>query len=161
MTPSDARTNLAHDAEQRRARILAMEAGAELDALEEQRRAILEMPPGDQLNALVAEQVMGWERIEGEPPVRTYWLSTRRHDDGRRIAAGVWQIPRYSTNPGASWSVVEALPGCCTKITRENVAGVRYDVTINLDESHTRTFHARAGTMPLAVCRCALLAALP
>lgn len=130
---------LSHLAEQERARILAMEAGTELDVL-------------------IAEQVMGWERIEGEPPVRTYWLSTRRHDDGRRIAAGALQIPRYSTNPGASWSVVEALPGCCTKITRENVAGVRYDVTINLDESHTRTFHAMAGTMPLAVARAALLA---
>jgi hypothetical protein len=132
---------LSHLAEQERARILAMEAGTELDVL-------------------IAEQVVGWERIEGEPPVRTYWLSTRRHADGRRIAAGSWQIPRYSTNPGASWLVVEALPGCCTKITRENVAGVRYDVTINLDESHTRTFHAMAGTMPLAVCRCALLASL-
>jgi hypothetical protein len=147
---------LRHLAEQERARILSMEAGAELNALVAEK--IFSLTPCDgwvPMNFGSAGGPALARRCDHAPDT---CYSTRTLGSIRGRIGGA---PPYSTDPGAAWLVVEALPGCCTKIIRENVAGVRYDVTINLDESHTRTFHAMAGTMPLAVCRCALLAARP
>jgi hypothetical protein len=138
-----------------------------LSHLAEQERArILSLMPGPELNVEVGRVIFGIKRFysyDGKPwePGATDWPQfIPSGKPWRTHSIDAVALPRFSEEAGAAWSVVEALPGCCTKITRENVAGVRYDVTINLDESHTRTFHARAGTMPLAVARAALIATL-
>lgn len=125
------------------------------------------MEAGRELDALVAEQVMGWERdlnIPINPKYRgiKYWKSPT----GMR--ADINLIPHYSTDIASAWEVVEKaheLTGCTISLhlfgTFERVSGMPkymckfYGGRIGhpTPELTTKAF---GDTPMLAICRAAL-----
>lgn len=68
------------------------------------------MKPGRELDALVAEKVMGWNRLGRDGP--SLFGTPPRHrttDDLSGTGTGQWHVPRYSTDIAAAWEVVERL----------------------------------------------------
>lgn len=117
---------------------------------------VMNMQAGPELDALVAEKVMGW-KLHKEGRAWKWWdipLISPHHEqyDGHD------DQPPYSTDPAAAWEVVEKM--------RE-----RWSVYVNaLDDPREcgcvvgKTWRepeaaAIGPTMPVAVCRCAVLLA--
>ena len=134
------------------------------------REEILAMPAGRELDALVAEHVMGWQRITERP---SHWLPLT----GRESYPGPWWalpdmpldrvpengicMPQWSASTAAAIEMLEAT-GMEYKILRVHllcVGGVQYDVQLN---PYGRVYDsiATAHTLPLAACRAALLAVM-
>lgn len=81
-----------------------------------------DLPPGPGLDALVAERVMGWERLEGQELLDRLWPdnypSQNKHQERVWVRRGTDEvmackecgtIPSYSTEIAAAWEVVEAV----------------------------------------------------
>jgi hypothetical protein len=128
------------------------------------RDEILSMEAGRELDALVAEQVMGWKRETysfnnwRDGKVESMELSGLMGPDGLRE---VDQFPFYSTDIAAAWEVVE-------KLEEENIA--RLELT-RLGWDWQKTWRVSFFTtavsegaivegdiVPLTICRAALLA---
>lgn len=107
------------------------------------------MGPGKALDALVAEKVMGWERIAGGHPEI-------------EAASGMWRTPKgprmamaFSTNISAAWMVVEAMRAKGYRFTLTDQPGTRIKFAqfFNAEE-----YGASVGEVeePLAICNAAL-----
>jgi hypothetical protein len=124
------------------------------------------LQPGRELDALVAERFFGarWMMhplsskgceylIDGEK-FRTPYL-------GMRISTGEFvefsALPRYSTDMGAAWAIVEKLQslGFYVSISKPPDM-VTWDVRGWIDENYTRRFIGHAETAPHAICLAAL-----
>ena len=118
---------------------------------------VVDMPAGFALDAIVAEKVMG--RCPHPFEARRKWSI----EDGNDYESGLRctkcgksdlygdYCPRYSTDIAATWQVVDAQPG-----------GHRLALTPAPDDQWCAMFgpgsYAIAETVPLAICRAALLA---
>jgi len=131
------------------------------------REEILQLQPGPLADRLVAERVMGWRLRKRMPDVEAYeWVSR----DGR--ATGYFWYPpdseNYSpdefcpsTDIAAAWQVLEALrrSGGRYRIWSPCAGDDEWEVELfpgNSDEA----IIVRAPTLPLAICRAALLVAI-
>jgi hypothetical protein len=66
------------------------------------------MEPGRELDRLIAEKVMGWSPVKGDPS--SFENPSEFQDEWMSRHAGVWQwLPAYSTDIAAAWEVVEKL----------------------------------------------------
>lgn len=127
------------------------------------------MDAGRELDALVAEKVMGWLRINA--PYEVYGAGGE--PSGLEPVGGGYArfaiVPNYSTDIKASWRVVEAMRArgyyaevsdhisdldvrCAMFAPR---AGWGYDP---YEHSWDREYQAAEATTPLAICRAALAA---
>ena len=112
------------------------------------REEILNMPAGREMDALVAEKVMGFIKLQF-PGLPKYQKPTK---DG---VVPLYYVPNFSTDISAAWEVVEQV----TKKSKFTVIEIRggnelYQVAFwyPLKDS----WHAE-GLLPLAICRAALL----
>lgn len=138
------------------------------------RDAVLAMPAGPELDALVAERVLGtiecagWRLqsagIEGAVYLRTNTAC------GHAQCRPPGFVSRFSSNMGAAWAVVEHLTAqgwhplldLCAQ--EHDTGGPLPGVTLTHDDGRGEFIccdHQRAETMPLAICRAALLTTLP
>lgn len=122
------------------------------------REAIMALEAGPEIDALVAERVMGWT-FGCTPDPEGDWASWNepRPDDPtrqREVKCAGWSP---STDIAAAWEVVEKM--------RPTHVG---SLWTGIDEGHNACFGmyeyeerwAKADSMPLAICRAALLATL-
>lgn len=122
-------------------------------------KEISQMPADRNLDALVAERIMGWQWFEDRKGFRL--LLPSGEPDGRfyTVQQGPHQfVPCYSADITEAWEVVERFPcafgiGRAWKLTGEP-AGWSVWIGVGMGVS------ARADTVPLAICRAALLAVL-
>ena len=127
------------------------------------------MVAGRELNALVAKEVMGWERIQMKhPPGGVSWPTPPKGFDvpNNRFAS----IPLYSTSIAAAWEVVEKLrdSGLTVDICSDAV-DEEWEVEVWRPEEENEYGQVRvatpgyADTAPHAICLAALAAvgALP
>lgn len=123
------------------------------------KNEILNMPAGREMDILVAEKVMGWTRkYVGE-------FGNQIWDSPSQGAYLEDAIPNYSTDIASAWEVVEKMKeeGFQFVIGTSELFGkpVRYFVEFKKEGtafSHNRVY---TDTVPLAVCRAAMLPALP
>ena len=104
------------------------------------REQICDMTDGREMDALVAEKVFGIYRADfpGVNGESHFWTA----------------VERYSTEPSAAWQIVEKL----RETDRLIDIGCHYHGwACDIDRSRMPHFWANADTMPLAVCRAALL----
>lgn len=113
------------------------------------------MNAGRELDALVAEKVMGFSPVEwsGQPGDMALVY-------GDQETGGI--VPRYSTNVGAAWQVVEKMSAlswratvCWAPADAWN-AEERAVVTYSGGETNQDDIEAIAPTVPLAICLAAL-----
>lgn len=105
------------------------------------RDEILRMPAGKELDALIAEKVMGWRKVR--------WLGTydwRDKDGDHPYSVNGWTP---STDSQKACDVVDKLgPASFSSYKYNDGFGVCLD----------SDFTVKAETLPLAICRAALLA---
>lgn len=119
------------------------------------REQVLAMEAGAEIDGLVAERVMGWDRISGsefrrpdgsvaetvEQPfphqIQPPW---RPSTD---IVAAWWVVEKCAVTPGAGWPKIEAA----------EFSGKAWKCCLGMASS-------TAPTAPLAICRAALLSAI-
>ena len=135
------------------------------------RDGILAMETGPELNALIAVELMGWQRQEETPPGyvcheggrdwispdgKDWWCNHCGQEDG---------FPDFSGSISAAWDVVE-------KLMEQNMWWASeyyrhddppYDWAFckpRGDNGAFRYYDAKADALPLAICRAALLAVM-
>jgi hypothetical protein len=110
-----------------------------------------ELEAGPELDAIIAEKVMGWEPGKIENGLALWWET----DQGTKYPHDA----PFSTDISSAWEVVEFLRkegfdfDSFSSSTRIQAGWSDVVFMSQLDE-----FSARAETLPLAVCRAALLA---
>lgn len=123
---------------------------------------MIELEAGRQIDALIAERVMGWVRVPVKSALTDYMY--QRPDSAVHLwPANVW---KFSTGIAEAWEVVEVLRTswhwCCIDIHSNYHYEWRVTLTpsdyMNENNPHQPTVDARAGTLPLAICRAALKA---
>jgi hypothetical protein len=116
------------------------------------------MKAGRELDALIAEQVMGWTKRSIPDEIvgpEWYWCS----EAGPKQLVSSW---RPSTEIHWAWMVVERLRGqhCCTKLYSDH--GYVWECTLikEFDDPHAgeQPLFGQAETAPLAICLAALKA---
>ena len=128
------------------------------------RDEVLALKPGRESDALIAEKVMGWKiRREivltyGSNPLATF-RTLYTVTDGRGIdwsptydLDGV-DLPRYSTDIGAAWEVVEKVD--IVEISKSYRAGGEWYWSVFVNGNCTY-----AKSVPEAICKAALLAVM-
>jgi len=114
-----------------------------------------------EIDAVVAEKIMAWYRIQkttGVFGMPTYYGLTL-HDDAR----GAYEIPRYSSDIGAAFQVVETMRKqgwtfCCSDaFTGSTVVNGPWWVEFTHDIPE-RSGHATGPTVALAISNAALKA---
>lgn len=105
------------------------------------------MTPGRELDALVAEKVMGYKRLEPTLDWPERWLC-----DDRKLGG----IPAYSTDIAAAWEVVEKLSAKHPYITIIRVGTAPTEWVIAEGPGDSDPDLARAPTVPYAICLAAL-----
>ena len=128
---------------------------------------VKQIKAGPELNILIAEQVMGWTLYHRylDRPANTQedYDSAAQYDGwswrGRKLFAEArkWQP---SQNIEHAWEIIEHLNWLWFEVGRENCNGIRYDVLCYNTPRADPEFHAIAETVPLAICRVALLTTL-
>lgn len=115
--------------------------------------AILAMPAGEELDALVAKKVMGWSAEHVQ--LAKYRLLGVLWACSECAVKGIPDLPRYSTDIAAAWEVAlvvsERHKAPIFSIHR---AGPKKFLA---DLHGEETLVVSAETMPLAVCRAALM----
>ena len=106
-----------------------------------------ELQAGRELDALVAEKVMGWRRIE----------STNLFLIGPKHIEGGFPAPHYSTDISAAWQIVEKFKMTITPNNCYPHVKAKWCADVELKGSH-ELWLAGAETAPLAICRAALRA---
>lgn len=118
------------------------------------------LPAGRELDALVAEQVMGWKRVEKG---HVYFWRTkemvaellREHPDV--LAVDYFPCPYFSTEIAAAWEVVEELARRCWHLSLDYPSGnSRWEWMACFRPQPPGSF-VYADTAPVAICRAALL----
>jgi hypothetical protein len=114
------------------------------------------MTAGPELDALIAEQVMGWTKRELTDPItgpEWYWCGPK----GQLHHVLAW---RPSTDIRCAWKVVEQLRGqhCCTKLYSDHNYIWECTMSTRFDDPHTGKppVFGQADTAPLAICLAAL-----
>lgn len=147
------------------------------------KEEILAMEAGPEMDALVAEKIMGWKRVQ--PPKWDY--DGPLPDQGEVLASpclielinnGEYKWPpkgvipftffinkRYSTDMAAAWEVVEKFTanGEFARIERGTTGGLGCPVIPHWEVGLSKDgycYWSKAPTAPLAICRAALLAKL-
>jgi len=122
----------------------------------------MKLEAGEELDALVAENVMGWLRIpselngqqkivvppDGNPHPMDWWW-------GRSVYG---LVPKYSTDIAAAWEVVERLERdgiFLWKLGREDHLPNWH---VSMGRNHGPDIESEGPTAPLAICRAALAA---
>jgi hypothetical protein len=104
------------------------------------------MPAGRELDALVAEQAMGWN------------VCGTADNDKAGIAPGqqcsAVRIPKYSTDIASAWDVLMKVQDVGSL---QNFGGFGWRCEIHATGPGTRDCAGEADTAPLAICRAALL----
>lgn len=118
------------------------------------REEILNMPAGREMDALIGEYVFGWKK--GTFPV--YEPMKSKHGDYI-----VRPIAQYSTDIAVAWEVVEWIQknGYSFELTEHADPQGDYILQVWRRDMERDDFIARAETVPLAICRAALLAVVP
>jgi hypothetical protein len=112
---------------------------------------VKDLQAGPELDALVATQVVGWSGVT------VHAWATTGIPPGEGGLRGV-EIPRYSTDLAAAWEVVEFLRkegfdfDCFCSSTKLQEGWSEAVFTDQID-----SVQAKAETLPLAICRAALL----
>ena len=106
-----------------------------------------EMEAGRELDALVAEQILGWEREERRKSSYLPWPHWVAPNGTAFI-----ELPRFSEDVGEAWEVVEKLKMRC------GYSHGRGDPFAMLECEKSDTLVVYADTVPLAICRAALKA---
>ena len=114
------------------------------------RDEILKLEAGRELDALVAEQVMGFVDLG---PLQLADLRYQKPTTDGVVVLG--RLPNYSTDIAAAWQVVEKISKLY-HVEIENFDG-GYGVTL---DDYSQTWEAHAPTAPLAISRAALLAVM-
>lgn len=113
------------------------------------REELEQMPAGREMDALIAERVMDYKLIDGPESLEV----------GKMMYYTPDQIPAFSTNIGAAWLVAEKMNrDYFTLEIHSSVlsgAGVRF-----WGPNSGPTYSATAETVPLAICRAALIAVM-
>jgi len=124
------------------------------------REEILAMPAGRDLDALIAENVMGWKD-------RGIGYSFEDNINGYECVLYIDKdkLPHYSTDIAAAWQVIEWLEKNTTeKYNSPSLFSVPHGWSMVLYEkrdNHAPAWlDAFAPTAPLAICRAALLAVM-
>lgn len=120
------------------------------------------MPAGRELDAMVAERVMGWERVD-PPPVEL----ARANAAGDEVRRGDWWrppnhpaphavlgVPPYSTDMNDAWQVVHRMRSLGLGMWMDATAP---DLGIGVDFDGIK---GAGETEQLAICRAALLVTL-
>lgn len=107
------------------------------------------MKPGRELDALIAEHVMGLERIT------SLYLEIGWRPKG--VPVGVHQLKPYSTDIAAAWEVVEKMGVLTWHIWK--TLDDRFYAQFGKDQDEFHLKHtAEAGSAPHAICLAALKA---
>ena len=113
------------------------------------------LPAGREMDALVAEKVMGLERVGYLYKYREYTESPRNVNMSEK------DIPSYSTSIAPAWEVVERLHDLewVVEVTIDNGVG-RYCKIWKMGNKGREIIYEEldADTAPLAICRAALKA---
>jgi hypothetical protein len=124
------------------------------------REDILKMEAGREMNALVAERVMGWHfDIDPKYPEKKVWLDK---NNNYICNNSMWDY-QFSTNIADAWRVVEKLNSMDIDIILNIYVGGGYSCYLgkeipNMAGSMEIADNNHATSMPLAICRAALLA---
>lgn len=134
------------------------------------REEILAMPAGRETDALIAEKVMG---LKPEPssehegwygdliPIGDHEFIDPQGWVYFDKKYGLQPVPDYSTNIAAAWKAVEKL-NLSYRIgidkAHDNVFWCWFDLDDPEDYAMEKNYYATGNTVPLAVCRAALLA---
>jgi len=108
-----------------------------------------ELEAGRELDALVAEKVMGWKKLNDTG------LSWRSPDEGFS------NLPYFSTDISAAWQVVEKMRETRWIEVHSTIDGewaAFYTPIGTTDMNQAIHEYAKASTAPLAICRAALKA---
>ena len=113
---------------------------------------------GAELDRLVAEKLMGWERVDGQTALAPF---AYRRPDGHIVHP--YSAPNYSSSIEAAMQIVERLitePHHYRVLTDQGGDHGSVLVEIKQVSGGAWTFIARveAETLPLAICRAALAA---
>lgn len=125
---------------------------------------------GRELDALVAEKVMGWERVEGVDINRREGVPEEKLDADRWHCRRAWfvgnerkaceecgTLPTYSTDIAAAWEAVEkVLPDFLVDLTYWHIDSPH--VTLYRRNDSSENYSGIAPTAPLAICLAALKA---
>ena len=123
-----------------------------------------EMEPGRELDALIAEKVMGWRRVNDEDPY--FWPSKEMCDRLKEqypdvIGYDYFPAPLFSTDTAAAWEVVEHM------INTPGPDGDYWDVILDITSMKTicvmgeladYRVQAESKSTPHAICLVALKA---
>jgi hypothetical protein len=115
------------------------------------REEILNIPAGREMDKLIAERITKLKGIKWSSYCPIDWIY--HHAGG----LGWSVIPFYSTNISAAWQVVEKLN---EKWSVRVISYYQSDCLANIWDvkNFDKSYMARADTVPLALCRAALLA---
>jgi hypothetical protein len=112
---------------------------------------ILNMSAGKEMDALIAQDLMGWIYYDG-------W----NHPLANEVQG---ELPSYSTDIAAAWEVVKKIGEnkhrqwyLCTNFSAEFGNQIYAEIFERMDESEFTICSATAETAPLAICRAALIA---
>ena len=104
-----------------------------------------ELEAGAELDALVAEKVMGWRRVDSHDDPTLYIWRTLRGD----VSPHYW---KPSTDMTAAWQVVERIE----LLKYRTLEYIPRDGGWWIDDNHNHAVQVCAPTAPLAICRAAL-----
>lgn len=113
------------------------------------------MNPGKELDALIAEEVMGYEVVECDDDIITI-----------QSMSGWVRVPDYSTDLAAAWQVVEKLDQMMPKTWSFSLHGSGTEWCVGIDSNDGQFLQNAAGvqiyqqaeTAPLAICLAAIKA---
>jgi len=108
------------------------------------------MNAGRELDALVAEKVMGWKRLDLGPINGIRWIK------GKDVIESEFPFS-YSTDISAAWEVVEKLRAVGVEIVVV-AHSVKFSCCVNDTETGKTSFLSLAATAPRAICKMALRA---
>ena len=119
------------------------------------REEILAMEAGNELDALVATEVMGWERKDYGYTI-VYW---EENDEDVHMV----ELWKPSTDIADAWKVVEKMVDKYFMVDVTAVKGGQYECVITSEEPTIHNdyeLYELGETAPLAICRVALLAVM-
>lgn len=142
------------------------------------------MVAGRELDALVAEKVMGWERVlDGEETARVFGQIAKVEGGVRGVALRVpkelldgqtnpivWidsrnetgtarkVLPHYSTDIAAAWLVWDRITEKDYDLALQRDWNLPREWVVTKSDSDCRAIFAYGSTAPLAICRAALQA---
>lgn len=129
------------------------------------REQILATPAGVAMDELIAEHVMGIKprdvRVRGGDRAVRVWTDNPHLSDGTHSGESLLLygcVRPYSDEVEAAWEVVEWVRACSLAV-RFQTRNDDHAWTARFDRGPGPYWEAGAETMPLAVCRAALLAA--